>query len=66
MGGIRLHRPAGASVAASPLPSGSWRSQQEVYVYRGRVNSSGENVQEKGVDVSLAIGLGRGDPSAEL
>ena len=57
MGGIKLHRPAGASVAASPLPSGSWRSQQEVYVYRGRVNSSGENVQEKGVDVSLAIDL---------
>ena len=31
--------------------------RQEVYVYRGRLTSSGENVQEKGVDVSLAIDL---------
>ena len=31
--------------------------RQGVYVYRGRVNSSGQNVQEKGVDVSLAIDL---------
>ena len=31
--------------------------RQGVYVYRGRLNSSGQNVQEKGVDVSLAIDL---------
>ena len=31
--------------------------RQGVYVYRGRLTSSGENVQEKGVDVSLAIDL---------
>ena len=31
--------------------------RQEVYVYRGRLTSSGEKVQEKGVDVSLAIDL---------
>ena len=31
--------------------------RQEVYVYRGRLTPSGENVQEKGVDVSLAIDL---------
>ena len=31
--------------------------RQGVYVYRGRLNSSGQNMQEKGVDVSLALDL---------
>ena len=31
--------------------------RQGVYAYRGRLNCNGQNVQEKGVDVSLAIDL---------
>ena len=31
--------------------------RQGVHVYRGRLNSAGQDIQEKGVDVSLAIDL---------
>ena len=53
-------------VPASPkMPSGTkfWNNKlrvlqrQGVYTYRGRLSSNGQNVQEKGVDVSMAIDL---------